>query len=243
VTSRLIATVALALGGLIMSVATTPDAAASSSGSVSAFIALAKVGASGTFDEEYQLSGPNGGTVEVAQEAARGGHPYITGSGQWSFVFLASSGTSWQWIEKGYSAWDCWHFSGVTTWTCSGPGTFRYVNGFLGSIAPYVPGIVQDEVGQLQEALSTKPPLVHHVIAYTAKSTRFGSLRCVRATAPGYGTVHACVDRHGVLVSQQGGSMWNDIALVRRTSVVRNSSFTSLGASTSSGANFSPVPL
>ena len=225
-----------------MSLISTADPAAgtSSSRSVSAFVALAKSGASGTFDEVYQVEGPNRGTIEIAQLVPQ--RPFNAGSGRWSFVYQTQTGISSQWIEEGSTSWDCWHFAGVTAWTCSGPGHFELSNGFIGSVEPYIPGLVLGEVTQLQQAGQLKPDPVKSIAFYGSKSTAFGRLRCLRVEATGVGTVTICLDHRGVLVTQRGGSRWRSITLLRYRSGVPNSAFVLKGKSTSSGQNFAAVP-
>ncbi len=210
----------------------------------SSFIALTESAISGSFEEIYSVAGPpRSGTVEVAQDAARGVRPFITGPGMWSFVYQTKSGISSQWIEKGPTVWDCWHFSGVTTWTCSGPGSFRAANGVIESVAPYIPGLVLTELQQLQEGLKAKPPLVKHVSFFDSKSAHFGPLRCLRANAVSVGTVSACFDRHGILVTQHGDlPFWTSITLLRFRSAVPHSAFQLLGPSRSSGSSFTAAP-
>ncbi|MGO8862441.1 MAG: hypothetical protein ACLQRH_17010 [Acidimicrobiales bacterium] len=48
----------------------------------------------------------------------------------------------------------------------------------------------------------------------------------------------SCLDHAGVMVSQQGGSYWTTITLVRYGSTVPSSAFILKGKSTSSGRKF-----
>jgi hypothetical protein len=236
---------AVTLGLAILAVplisATAAAGGAARPQSTPSFVALAKVGASGKFDEAYQVEGPGNGIVEIAQEELQ--QPFNAGTGQWSFVYQTPTGTSSQWIEKGSSSWDCWHQSGVTTWTCSGPGHFQQSNGFILSVEPYIPGLVLDEMSQLQQSSKIKPDPVKSIGFYSSKSTRFGPLRCERVDAMGYGRVTSCLDRHGVLVTQQGGSYWSKITLLKYRSGIPGSAFRLMGANTSPGSSFVVPPF
>src|ERR1017187_596056 len=80
---RLAAALSFGVGALVWSLAfaSQPAVGATSHESVSAFIAMEKAGVSGSFDEVYHVVGPSTGTVEVAQEAARGVRSFVTGPG------------------------------------------------------------------------------------------------------------------------------------------------------------------
>lgn len=222
-----------------------PSASAASNGSLSTLGDLALAGVSGSFDEVYQVVGPGGsGTVEVAQKASPGHRPFVTGSGEWSFVYQTNLGISSQWIEKGSMSWDCWHPANVASWKCSGPGHFEDTNGFFLAIEPYIPGMVLDDVEELQQALKTKPSPVKGISLFGSNSTSFGPLRCVKVAAVGLGSpISSCFDGHGILVTQQGGSYLTTITLARYRSTVPRSAFQLKGTSKSSGRNFQTVPI
>jgi hypothetical protein len=234
-------TLGLATLALPLISASVPAGATVRPPSTSSFVALAKVGASGKFDEVYQVEGPSRGTIEVSQVAPQ--QAFNAGSGRWSFVFRSATGISTQWIEMGSSSWDCWHKPGVTKWACSGPGHFQLSNGFILSVEPYIPGLILGEMTQLQQSSKIKPDPVKNIAFYSSKSSRFGPLRCVRVNAMGYGRVTSCLDRHGVLVTQQGGSYWSKITLLNYRSGVPGSAFRLKGMSTSSGSNFAVPPF
>lgn len=243
---RRVAAVILGVSALAWSLtAINVPAGALTGASTSKLASLAKAGVSGSFHEVYRVVGPVNGTVEVTRQAARGRRPYVTGPGKWSFVFRASTGISSQWIEEGSRAWDCWHFSGVVQWTCSGPGTYETANGFILSVEPYIPGVVLTEVEALQEALKTKPTPVKHLSLFGSTSAHFGPLQCLKVEAVGIGNITWCFDRHGVLVTQRGGSSsyWTSVTLLEYQSAVPHSAFQLLGPSTSSGPNFTTVPI
>lgn len=207
--------------------------------SVSAFVALAKHGLSGTYTEVYRVTGPSAGTVHVYQQARSGTFPFTTGPGTWSFLFLAQTGFSSQWIERGTKAWDCWRPATGTTWTCSGPGHFEEVNGFAQAVEPYIPGVMMGEINALETGLKEKVPETKNLVISESTSPQFGPLRCLTAD----GTT-ACIDRSGVLVNQYGGSAyWSSITLVRRSPLVPARAFKTLGKSTSEGKKFTTVPL
>ena len=207
--------------------------------SVTTFIASAKHALTGTYTEVYRVTGPSGGTVHVFQQARPGRFPFTTGSGSWSFLFLAQTGVSSQWIEHGSTAWDCWQPVSGTSWTCSGPGHFEETNGFFQSVEPYIPGVVIGELNSLETGLREKAPQVKNLVVSESTSPQFGPLRCLTAD----GTT-ACIDRSGVLVNQQGGSgYWSNITLVRRSHSVPAIAFKTMGKSTSWGKNFTTLPL
>ena len=207
--------------------------------SVSTFVASAKHGLTGTYTEVYRVTGPSGGTVRVFQQARSGTFPFTTGPGTWSFLFLAQTGVSSQWIERGPKAWDCWRPATGTTWTCSGPGHFEETNGFFQSVEPYIPGVMMGELNALETGLKEKAPQVENLVVSESTSPQFGPLRCLTAD----GTT-ACIDRSGVLVNQHGGSgYWSNITLVRRIPSVPATAFKTVGKSTSEGKNFTALPL
>jgi len=198
--------------------------------SVRSFISLAKRGVSGSFFAVYRLSAQvNAGTVTVAQKAQAGHSPFVTRAGVWSFVLQNDAGYSSQWIERGSQAWDCWHAPGEGQWTCTGPGQFRYVNGYLMAISPYVPGEVLGDINQLEGALkSTLAPYraaVKNLAFYGSHSVHFGPLRCIRVT-----NITTCLDRSGVLVNEEQSG--TGVTLLRYSSKVPNSAFTLMGTST-----------
>ena len=200
--------------------------------SVDSFLALAARGISGTFSEVYQVTqGPLSGTVDLAQKGPPGQLPLTKGPVRWSFVYQSKAGFSRQWIERGSRAWDCVRPKGVTRWTCSGPGQFEGSNGFLISITPYIPGVVLDDIGEVRDGQETH--LARGVRFSTSTSSRFGLLQCMEVSGS-----TACLDRAGVLVSQQGGSYWTTVTLLQRSASVPASAFTLRGRSTSSGHKF-----
>lgn len=200
---------------------------------VTSFLSLAKRGLSGSFSEVYRISHQeSAGTVDVAQQASPGRIPFVTGPGTWSFLFQNQAGYSSQWIEKGPMSSDCWRPPGSTEWTCSGPGQFRYVNGYLLAIAPYVPGQFLGDLNQLEGALTgSKMPGIEKIMKKAIEgitfsrsdSPRFGPLECMKVT-----DLTTCLDRSGVVVSQRyenGAS----ITLLSHSSVVPRSAFTLKG--------------
>lgn len=216
-----------------------PFAAASqqSQSSVSTFMASARHGLTGTYTEVYRVTGPNGGTVSVFQQAHSGEFPFTTGPGRWSFLFQAQSGISSQWIEHGSTSWDCWRPATDTTWSCSGPGHFEETNGFFQSVEPYIPGVMMGELNQLQTGIKERAPEVKNLVISESSSPQFGPLRCLTAD----GTT-ACIDRTGVLVNQHGSGYWSSIMLVRRSPLVPATAFNLVSKSTSDGKNFTAVP-
>lgn len=212
-------------------------AASQSRTSVAAFVALATRGLSGTYTELYRVTGPNGGTVQVFQQAPSGIFPFTTGHGRWSFRLQAQSGISSQWVEHGSTAWDCWRPVSINAWKCSGPGHFEDSNGFFLSVEPYIPGVVVGDLHQLELGLKEKAPQVKNLVISDMTNPRFGSLRCLEVDG-----ITSCIDRAGVLVSQQGGSYWSSITLLRRSTSVPGGAFELVGKSTSSGLHFTPIP-
>lgn len=223
---------------LVLSAPVSLEAAANKAptDTLAAFVASAEHGLAGTYSETYRLNGPSDGTVEVFQRAPRGANPFPTG-GTWSFLFQAKRGISSQWIENKSTAWDCWRAATEAAWTCSGPGTFHVVNGFLLAIQPYVPGVVSGELNQLNVALKDNAPQVRSLTIAKSTSPRFGPLECLSVAA-----ITSCIDHSGVLVSQRGGSYWSSIVLVRRTSSLPRSAFHQIGTTTSEGSHFTVVP-
>jgi hypothetical protein len=200
--------------------------------SAKSFISLAKRGISGSFSAIYRLSAQlNAGTVVVAQEAPSGHIAFLTGPGSWSFVLENQAGYSSQWIERGSQTWDCWRPPGETQWTCSGPGQFRDVNGYLMAISPYVPGQVLDNVNQLEGALtSTLPPYkaaIKNLAFYSSYNVHFGPLRCIHVA-----NIRACFDRSGVLVKEEQSG--TGVTLLHYSSKVPNSAFRLMGSTASS---------
>ncbi|HEX3794333.1 MAG TPA: hypothetical protein VHV57_07520 [Acidimicrobiales bacterium] len=208
--------------------------------SIAHFVSLATAGASGRFDEVYHVEGPSQGTIEIAQIVPERG--FNAGSGKWSFLYLTKSGISSQWIQMGSKSWDCWHKAEVTTWTCSGPGRFHESNGFIQSVEPFLPGLVIGEVTDLNQASQAKPDPVKHIKFFGTESASFGPLRCVKVDATGFGLVTSCLDHRGVLVTQEGGSYWTKISLLKYGSRVPDGAFELKGVSTSSGQTFSGIP-
>ena len=157
---------------------------------------------------------------------------------------LNQSGISSQWIEKGSMSWDCVRRPEETTWSCSGPGHYEEAKGFFLSTEPYIPGVVLSETNEPQRALKTKPSPVKGTSVFESTSATFGPLRCVRVDESTQGSsISTCFDRRGILVTQQGGSCWTAITLVRYRSTVPHSAFQLKGTSRSSGRNFSLPPV
>lgn len=238
---------AAALGLIVLSCSWTcwsPQAGAASPPShetINAFVALARLGVSGTFSAVYavsqgSLAGSLAGTVEVAQEASPRQRPFTTGPGKWSFLYQSSAGYTLQWIERGPRAWDCRRAAGVTAWTCSGPGQFQPSNGFFLAVTPFIPGVVLGDINELTGGL--KAHGVKGIQFFASMSARFGSLQCMKVDG-----TSSCLDHAGVLVSQQGGSYWTTITLLRRSSAVPSSAFVLNGKSTSSGRKFELLTL
>ncbi len=208
--------------------------------SVTSFLSLARQGLSGSFSEVYRISHQEGaGTVDVAQEASPGRIPFVTEPGTWSFLFQNQAGYSSQWIERGPTSWDCWRPPGGTEWTCSGPGPFRYVNGYLLAIAPYVPGQFLGDMNELEGALTgSKMPgiekimkkVIEEITFSRSVSPRFGPLQCMKVT-----DITTCLDRSGVMVSQryENGAT---TTLLSHSSAVPRSAFTLKGET--SGGTF-----
>lgn len=210
------------------------DAAAGSSSlphqSLKSFLALAERGLSGSFSEVYDLShSPGGGTVSVAQSAQPGQRPFVIGRGTWSFVYQNEAGYASQWIERGQTAWDCWHPPGVSQWTCSGPGQFRYVNGYLMAISPFVPGQIQGDINAVEGALTSKMPQIKKLVEkrtfFASHSAHFGPLQCMRVAG-----ASVCLDRSGVVVSGSGGYFGYSVTLVSYSSIAPKSAFTLNGS-------------
>jgi len=199
---------------------------------VDSFLSLAARGISGTFSESYQVTqGSIAGRVDLAQEGRAGQLPLTKGPVRWSFVYLAREGPSRQWIERGPRAWDCVRRMAATKWTCSGPGQFEDSNGFAISITPYIPGVVLNNISEV-----TNDQEMHQIVSIrlsTSTSPQFGPLQCMEVS----GTT-SCLDRAGVLVSQQGGPYWTTVTLLQRDASVPASAFTLKGRSTSSGHKF-----
>ena len=99
---------AAALGLIVLSCSWTSWSAQAGAASlpshetVNTFVALDRLGESGTFSAVYAVSqGSLAGTVEVAQEASPRQRPFTTGPGKWSFLYQSLAGYASQWIEKG----------------------------------------------------------------------------------------------------------------------------------------------
>ena len=231
------------IGVLAMALSPVPVLSASgatfssSPPTVSSFLGLAERGLSGTFSESYRVTqgspseGYLSGTVDLAQHAPPGQLHLTKSTVRWSFVYLAQVGPSRQWIEKGSRVWDCIRDKGAAKWTCSGPGPYEPSNGFALAIQPYIPGVVLDNISEVTNGLKTHQAMGIHFS--TSTSSQFGPLQCMEAL----GTT-SCLDQQGVLVSQQGGSYWTTIALLRRSASAPTSAFTLRGKSTSSGRKF-----
>jgi hypothetical protein len=222
------------------SIASAAASTPSDSRSVEAFVTSANHALSGTFTEVYRLTGPNSGIVELSQQAPAGVDPFPTGHGRWSFLLQATTGLSSQWVEKGSTAWNCWRAATQTTWTCSGPGRFEEANGFILATEPYVPGTLAGDGSELEAGLKERAPEVRGIEFASSESPQFGPLRCLTVDLS-----TTCIDRSGVLVSQQSRSSysyWSSITLLRRSSSVSATAFTPVGKSTSAGKNFVLVP-
>jgi hypothetical protein len=234
---------AAALGLIVLSCSWTSWSAQAGAASlpshetVNTFVALDRLGESGTFSAVYAVSqGSLAGTVEVAQEASPRQRPFTTGPGKWSFLYQSLAGYASQWIERGTRAWDCRRAAGVTAWTCSGPGQFQLSNGFFLAVTPFIPGVVLGDINELTGGL--KAHQVKGIQFFASMSARFGSLQCMKVDG-----TSSCLDDAGVLVSQQGGSYWTTITLLRRSSAVPSSAFVLKGRSTSSGRKFELLTL
>lgn len=238
--------VALGVLAIIPANATAGGASSPSSARVAshaaleAFVSMGQRGISGTFSETYRLVQGlvTTGTVVISQEAPARGQVLAGGSGTWAFRFSDTAGYASQWIERGSTAWDCWRGPSASRWTCSGPGQFHTVNGYLLAIQPYVPGDIEGDISALASALTKSAPVVVKKIVRQAQlfdstSATFGALRCLSVD----GTT-TCLDRSGVVVSQTGGSFWTSITLVHRSSRVPKSAFVPMAPSSSLGKNF-----
>jgi hypothetical protein len=207
--------------------------------SLKSWLVLATRGVSGSFSEVYQVSGvEEGGTVHVAQRAPPGHPPFVTGAGSWSFQYQNHAGYSSQWVESGETTSDCWRPPGATQWTCSGPGQFRYVNGYLMAVSPYVPGDVLGAINQLKGALTSKLPQIEKIVAkrtlFASTSHRFGPLRCLNVAGN-----TTCLDRLGVVVSSSGGKVFGSaVTLLRYSSSAPKSAFSLKGTLPPSGLPF-----
>jgi hypothetical protein len=152
-------------------------------------------------------------------------------------VYQNQAGYASQWIERGATVWDCWRPPGEAQWTCSGPGQFHYVNGYLMAVSPFVPGQVQGDLNALEGALTSKMPQVKNLVDkqkfYTARSPRFGTLRCMRVAG-----ANVCLDRSGVVVSGGGGYFGQSVTLISHSSIVPKSAFVPKGSLAPSGQNF-----
>lgn len=204
------------------------------------FIRLAKQAAAGTFAATYQVGGARSGVVVVAQRKAP--EPSNPGSGTWSFMFQTPNAISSQWIQKGSTSWDCWRFASAKAWTCSGPGTYRTVNGFILSINPYIPMSVTSQLNQLQQAIQHKGE-VRSTSIFHAQSKKFGEETCLKVSALTSATGTMCIDRMGVLVSEEGGfGPFPSISLRQYGRSIPRNAFVLLGTSTSSGSAFLAIP-
>lgn len=229
------------LGGILLPSAGAKADNRVASESLRTFLSLAKRGVSGSFSEVYEVSGaPFGGTVQLAQIALAGHQASLTGTDTWSFVYQKQEGYSSQWVEKGDTAWDCWHPPSASSWTCTGPGQFRYVNGYLMAVSPFVPLGVLGAINALKGALTSKTPGIKKIVArrtlFESTSQRFGPLQCLRVAG---GTT--CLDRSGVVVTSTqvfGGA----IKLVRFSRSVSKTAFVLLGSLPPSGVPFVALP-
>jgi hypothetical protein len=193
------------------------------------FLALAARGISGTFSESYRATqGPLSRTIDLAQRGPQGQLPLLKDPVRWSFVYRTQAGHSMQWIERGSRAWDCVRNKGAPRWTCSGPGQFQPSNGFALATTPYIPGVVLNDIAEVTNGLETHQALSIHLS--TSTSPRFGPLECMKAL----GTT-SCLDRAGVLVSQQGGPYRTTVTILERNASIPASAFAPKGRSTSSG--------
>jgi len=224
--------------GLVVPIDPSGATASSTDATVKAFVASAKHALTGTFTEVYRVIGPSSGTVTLYQQAPAGVNPVPMGRGRWAFMYQATTAISSQWIEKGAAAWDCWRPATETvSWTCSGPGHFEEVNGFILATRPYIPSVVGGDINALETGLKVRAPQVRVIEVSRATSPQFGPIRCLHVDS-----ITSCIDQSGTLVSQNGGSYWTNITLLKRSATVPSSAFRLVGRSTSAGKKFIVVP-
>ena len=197
----------------------------------SGFIRSATAAAERTFAATYRVTGSHRGVVRVAQKVHP--DPSDPGSGTWSFVFRSTSGISSQWIQQGSSSSDCWRpTADGAPWSCTGPGTYHQVSGFLLSTAPFVPSGVVSQLALLQEAFG-HDGWVQHAEVSKRHSRHFGELRCLEVRAISLGApVTMCIDRHGTMVRESDwpGGYFTDVSLVRRSATLPQGAFEPLSA-------------
>ena len=208
---------------------------------VTQFIGQAEKGASGRIHAWYSVTaGPHAGVIEIAQQVAP--HDLNPASGTWSFLFQSSQGISSQWIQKGSSSWDCWHFASVSTWHCTGPGTFVSSNGYAESVAPYIPLTASGQLSQLQVAL-THRGRVKQIATFAAESKQFGKLSCLKVMAITLSSPETvCIDRDGLIVNIHNASgFFTNVTLLRTSKSIPPAAFVPVGP-IAPGSQFSPVP-
>ena len=109
-------------------------------------LALAKAGMEGTYSAVYKFSGPtssteNNATVIVAQRAPTGATAWPGGKrGEWAYRLTAAHGEVVEWVVRGTTVEDCWHWRS-TKWRCSAgnyPGDVSI--GYTIATEPFLPG-------------------------------------------------------------------------------------------------------
>lgn len=224
----------IAVGALLFALAdggsSPPQRPSSHPGPLSAqgFIRLAEKGATRTFAGLYQVTGAHTGMIEVDQKQ----HPqaFDPGSGTWSFVYRSTQGISSQWIQKGSLSYDCWQPAGDATWTCSGPGSYRQVNGFILATEPFLPSGVVGQLRQLDEAQGHKGWIKSLSITQT-HSTQFGGLSCMKVMALTMSSpATICIDHEGTLVSERNwpGGYFSNVSLEQHDTSIPSAAFTPL---------------
>ena len=196
--------------------------------SVPRFIELGEGGTNGRFAASYDVAGAHSGAIEVVQKQA----PLALnpGSGTWSFVYRADQGFSSQWIQKGASSYDCWQATSDTTWSCTGPGTYRQVNGFILATTPFIPMGVAGQLSLLHEALRHKG-WVKSLSVFMSHSKEFGALNCLKVMALSLGApATICIDHSGTMVREKNwpGGYFSNVTLVRYATKLPSDAFTPL---------------
>lgn len=194
------------------------------------FIQLARQGTTRSFAGVYQVTGAHSGVIEVDQkQPPRASNP---GSGIWSFVYRANQGISSQWVQKGSSSYDCWQSVGDTTWTCSGPGSYQQVNGFILATEPFIPSGLAGQLNQLQEARGHKG-WVKSLSIFKSHSKQFGALSCLRVVAVTLGSpAQICIDHKGTMVNETNwpGGYFSNVRLEYEGTSIPSAAFTPLSA-------------
>jgi hypothetical protein len=199
-------------------------------GPAQAFIRLAEKGATRTFAGVYQVTGAHSGEIEVDQK--QDPLAFNQGSGTWSFVYRASEGISSQWIQKGSSSYDCWQAASDTTWTCSGPGSYRQANGFILATEPFIPSGLTGQLNQLQEAQGHKG-WVKSLTIFKSHSPQFGVLSCMKVMALTLSSpATICIDHNGTMVSETNwpGGYFSNVSLEHHGTSIPSAAFTPLSA-------------